>query len=43
VRTGKKLWTFHTVPRDGEPGALAGALAFNPFPWWEKLPMDVSP
>ena len=21
VRTGKKLWTFHTVPRDGEPGA----------------------
>jgi len=21
VRTGKKLWTFHTIPRDGEPGA----------------------
>jgi quinoprotein glucose dehydrogenase len=21
VRTGKKLWTFHTVPRDGEPGS----------------------
>lgn len=21
VRTGRKLWTFHTVPRDGEPGA----------------------
>ena len=28
--------------RDGKPGALAGALASNPFPWWEKLPMDVS-
>ncbi|HEY6509881.1 MAG TPA: PQQ-binding-like beta-propeller repeat protein [Vicinamibacterales bacterium] len=21
ARTGKKLWTFHTIPRDGEPGA----------------------
>ena len=21
VRSGKKLWTFHTIPRDGEPGA----------------------
>jgi quinoprotein glucose dehydrogenase len=21
VRTGRKLWTFHTIPRDGEPGA----------------------
>ncbi len=21
VRSGKKLWTFHSVPRDGEPGA----------------------
>ena len=21
VRTGKKLWTFHTIPRDGEPGS----------------------
>jgi quinoprotein glucose dehydrogenase len=21
VRTGKKLWTFHTVPRKGEPGS----------------------
>ena len=20
VRTGKKLWTFHTIPRKGEPG-----------------------
>jgi glucose dehydrogenase len=20
VRTGKELWTFHTIPRDGEPG-----------------------
>ena len=20
VRTGRKLWTFHTVPREGEPG-----------------------
>ena len=21
VRTGRKLWTFHTVPREGEPGS----------------------
>ena len=28
--------------RDGKPGASAGALASNPLPWWEKLPMDVS-
>jgi quinoprotein glucose dehydrogenase len=21
VRTGRKLWTFHTIPRDGEPGS----------------------
>jgi quinoprotein glucose dehydrogenase len=21
VRTGKKLWTFHTIPREGEPGS----------------------
>ena len=20
VRTGKKLWVFHTIPRKGEPG-----------------------
>ena len=24
------------------PALLAGALASNPFPWWEKLPMEVS-
>ena len=29
--------------RDGNSGASAGALASNPLPWWEKLPMDVSP
>jgi hypothetical protein len=28
---------------DGNSGASAGALASNPLPWWEKLPMDVSP
>ena len=27
---------------DGNSGASAGALASNPLPWWEKLPMDVS-
>src|SRR5262249_52496734 len=29
--------------RDGNSGASAGAIASNPFPLWEKLPMDVSP
>jgi quinoprotein glucose dehydrogenase len=24
VRTGKELWTFHTIPRDGEPGSKPG-------------------
>ena len=21
VRTGQKIWTFHTIPREGEPGS----------------------
>src|SRR5271163_707616 len=28
--------------RNGEPAAPAGALASQPLPWWEKLPMDAS-
>jgi len=31
------------VARDANFGTSAGALASNPLPWWEKLPMDVSP
>ena len=45
VRAFEKVQKRSEEPRrrDRKPGAPAGALASNPLPWWEKLPMDVSP
>ena len=33
----------HRVAAMETPAPPAGALASNPLPWWEKLPIDVSP
>ena len=40
LREGAEGGGQATRRRDGKPSGAAGALASNPLPWWEKLPMD---